>query len=694
MESWGVKYVGNAHYLLYEYLADFREFKNIYARFTSIVQSSGMGKSRTVDELSRKHLVVPLCLREGWRVQIEAFTRAGAFLCALFVNLLHYLQHIDAKIANIPRPSDDNEIAESLAAKFRLLMTAGQRFSSHGEHRKQFYQEVMLLADQIWSPTLTPGSPGKSPKFTFNPSTDANGSELMRFLIEDYNVGTHYSPALIISFDEAHSLAIDGDPTTDGPWSIFTQLRRALREIHKYPCFSIFLSTTGKIDQFMPAAKDDPSNRIQEGLGLIPPFCELGFDQLAEKATGGVTTLTKVSSEEFMASLGRPLFASRYSKGSDRVQGSIINFAVRKLLCKQVFRNDDTLTDMEKLACMTVRIPLEFNARILSSKDRERTLVEKHMRVCLPSCLVMRNPNFDLPRCLLAELEHPGLDKGSRGEIIVMTICLEARDAAVKQLSRSIIPVKDYIKALIANKYHDMVLHSAPRKTRTSDDAARTLADTFCSSNIYFNHFVKFRDRGVIGRDFLWRLIARGAAAICTDGQPAIDVIIPFLYKDEVLRKENVSAFLIQSKNDRSFQAEPDTSLFDSIRPHNIGFFDRGETNTVPIIRMVFALASSTSSVTTINPPQRKQPPRTSTQNVESFTAFDIWCAKASHDTFESIKDDDVFQKLLLRSYRHAEIYTTKRPALEAMTRSMNPASESNAVHWRQFSSPPPPPPP
>ena len=380
-----------------------------------------------------------------------------------------------------------------------------------------------------------------------------------------------------------------------------------------------------------------------------------------------------------------------------------------------MLRNDDKLTEIQKLACMSVRIPLEFNARILSSKDRERTLVEKHMRVCLrvdpgretayaiapseailaeASCLVMRNPNFDLPRCLLAELEHPGLDKGSRGELIVMTICLEARDAAVKQLSRSIIPVKDYIKALIANRHHDTVLHSKPRKARTSDDAERTLADTFCSSNIYFNHFVKFRDRAVIGRDFLWRLIARGAAAICTDGQPAIDVIIPFLYKDEVLRKENVSAFLIQSKNDRSFQAEPDTSLFDSIRPHNIGFFDRGETNTVPIIRMVFALASSTSSVTTINPPQRKQPPRTSTQNVESFTAFDIWCAKASHDTFESIKDDDVFQKLLLQSYRHAEIYTTKRPALEAMTRSMNPASESNAVHWRQFSSPPPPPPP
>jgi hypothetical protein len=35
-----------------------------YARYTSIVQSSGMGKSRTVDELSKTHLVVPMNLRQ------------------------------------------------------------------------------------------------------------------------------------------------------------------------------------------------------------------------------------------------------------------------------------------------------------------------------------------------------------------------------------------------------------------------------------------------------------------------------------------------------------------------------------------------------------------------------------------------------------------------------------------------------
>ena len=38
---------------------------DIYARFTIFVQSSGMGKSRMVDEMARKVLVIPVCLSEG-----------------------------------------------------------------------------------------------------------------------------------------------------------------------------------------------------------------------------------------------------------------------------------------------------------------------------------------------------------------------------------------------------------------------------------------------------------------------------------------------------------------------------------------------------------------------------------------------------------------------------------------------------
>jgi len=113
------------------------------------------------------------------------------------------------------------------------------------------------------------------------------------------------------------------------------------------------------------------------------------------------------------------------------------------------------LSAIEKIACMSVCLALEFNGKTLRAQDIERKLIEKHMCVCLSvdpgfemaititlsepllveaSYLLMQNPAFDLPRRLLTELELPGLDKGSHGELIVMTLGLEACDMAAKRL--------------------------------------------------------------------------------------------------------------------------------------------------------------------------------------------------------------------------------------------------------------------
>lgn len=130
----------------------------------------------------------------------------------------------------------------------------------------------------------------------------------MKFLIPDFEVMNADTPVLILSFDEAHPLADIREDPMMGRWSSFCELRRALRIIHLYPCFSLFLSTTGKVNQFMPQPQDDDSNRIQKGLvRVIPPFCELGFDQLAEKVIPGETTVEEVASLKFMATLCRPL---------------------------------------------------------------------------------------------------------------------------------------------------------------------------------------------------------------------------------------------------------------------------------------------------------------------------------------------------------------------------------------------------
>jgi hypothetical protein len=160
-----------------------------------------------------------------------------------------------------------------------------------------------------------PSSPGLS----FRTVKDAQGTtfkhglkeaigKLMEYLIPGFDVLNDYPPAVVLSIDEAHPLATTQKDEVDGLWSRFSEFRRALRIIHSYPCFTVFLSTTGKFNLFMPSPKNDNSNRLQNGLlSLISPFCELGFDQFAKKFVSGQTTLEDVSSLQFMVLLGRPL---------------------------------------------------------------------------------------------------------------------------------------------------------------------------------------------------------------------------------------------------------------------------------------------------------------------------------------------------------------------------------------------------
>lgn len=120
---------------------------------------------------------------------------------------------------------------------------------------------------------------------------------------------------LFLAFDEAHSLAF---PTTNiqlegqAPPTTFSEMRRTLRRMTDFPVFSVFLSTTGNIKDFNPPPHADPSGRVfAKRLHLIPPFIEVGFDQML-KADGleinnGRWQIDEVSTVGFMARLGRPL---------------------------------------------------------------------------------------------------------------------------------------------------------------------------------------------------------------------------------------------------------------------------------------------------------------------------------------------------------------------------------------------------
>jgi hypothetical protein len=85
--------------------------------------------------------------------------------------------------------------------------------------------------------------------------------------------------------------------------------------MQKVNIFTVFLSTTGKIRDFVTPPKDDPSGRLSgsdtsgPSLFLLSPFTELGFDQMArQKRTASKgKSIETISKPQTMAMFGRPL---------------------------------------------------------------------------------------------------------------------------------------------------------------------------------------------------------------------------------------------------------------------------------------------------------------------------------------------------------------------------------------------------
>lgn len=168
---------------------------DLYARVLAIVQSSGMGKSRMIDELSKDHFVIPLNLRDGgsgrfFKRLISKFTpltkltgypasdsqvlnwitrhgfspaqsdvRCSAFLTALLEKTLEIVEDPQRQIRNAIKESPNlredekavalNDYPTTLQKQFRLFMTVGQTFSKQGDLRINFYDRVIERANKV-----------------------------------------------------------------------------------------------------------------------------------------------------------------------------------------------------------------------------------------------------------------------------------------------------------------------------------------------------------------------------------------------------------------------------------------------------------------------------------------------------------------------------------------------------------------
>ena len=335
-------------------------------------------------------------------------------------------------------------------------------------------------------------------------------------------------------------------------------------------------------------------------------------------------------------------FAALWDAGDKAIRRGIILLARAKLLNPDTSQIENLNND-QKLACLCQRLPIEFNLTTYIAQANERKQVEGHMRVCLKidatfesmvtvsasepllseaAYTVMSHPSFNIPKALKTVMEGFSINKGDRGEFVVMLLFITACDKGVGPPNNQGSPTSRFLRV---DQFLTGSLFRDPPESQS-------LHGDFANSYMYFNHYVKVHEFAGIDAESLLLLSSRGAAVLCANNQHAIDGINPFLYRGTKLCYDNLGLILWQSKNNASYTDEPKPSLFAAMDPYDLEILKEHD-DPIPLIKIVFALAVKTRSTMVI---------RQSASAEYNAVVYEIWCAGILPDIFGSIAIDQV----------------------------------------------------
>ncbi|KAF8484300.1 hypothetical protein JB92DRAFT_3029577 [Gautieria morchelliformis] len=692
--AWKTPYVGGAHTSFIKTIDALYSKPNarVYYNHVALIQSSGCGKSRMLHEASHHiHTVImnfgtsreacpnPDTQVREYLVNADTEEQCENRVSSLLASLLRALSKLDFQ--------SPSELAEYL----------GYGDAEKLSQRKAFFDAVISEASEIESDGV-----------------ERALATATKTLIDKIPRQGHLNVKLLLGFDESNDLA---DPGKD--WDVLEKTRRVFRHLLWWPIFGVSLSTTGSVKQFCPVSMRGKSSWIQDGnIYPRPPITLVDYDQLAMKLAEG-KSLDDVTTMDYMLSLGRPLFKTRYdaiwgfkppyyNECEYKHKENIVHFAIHKLLDG----DDDTFHSSISIAPLATRLPLEFNALTEDGREAERQQVESHMRICLkidpfvdimytvaPSEPVLieaaaRNMKTegaltDRPvRLLHCFLSDCFLSEGDRGGLACMLLLLLARDMACRDMDTSrttmryhiLVPVTDFLTKLFADGHKATILDAQAYQGGPS------LKEAFKDSWTHCTHFVKVTDHKVINRKFLMRLMARGAGIFCADNQLEIDAIIPVCYKGKELVTENITAIAIQCRNVAPLH-KPRDAIFTNMCPNYTGIFNKDHPGNIPIIKLVLRVGTNTP-VLTCPPWKSSAKTRSQSKNVPlSQQHFRVFAGGMSHEVFRPIQEEDeaIWRALLLRS-DVADIYShgAHESASDIIGR-MTPGAHSDPRHWDGF---------
>ncbi|PCH38944.1 hypothetical protein WOLCODRAFT_141017 [Wolfiporia cocos MD-104 SS10] len=622
-KAWRDKYWGDLHTML---LKDIRKMNNdrkskphgedidIYANCLPIIQSSGTGKSRMVEELANLIFTIPFCIRQEGNVNDQipyppADQTVVSFLLAekltlyedvllLYLTFFEHLfdcvrrvirdelwQHLFGRVEEVKsqelgahQSTDEPHAARAWHAylttekRANLYTSVIEKIDVRLSHRRslllplfaQFHNSIRNTSHEDIERQIK--------------QTLAKGESLTKLLqdltrpptpvVDDCKKEQH-PLNLVLYFDEAHTLA--GSPLSSGSrnCSRYDALLAALDRMRDLPLFAITLSTNSSLRDLTASGRMQSSGRLNALTydTLQALYTELPFNCLPD---------------------GKPIITAGQCTLEDT--------------CDTALEMSLEMVRSHMRIAYSIPTHREY---LWSGYPSEPILAEAAARAMAR----FRRP---VVGTLEAFVKDGLIEKGNKGELVMRLLLIEAFDAAARkdfsgppQFNKPV-SLFAFLEALFGTQKLKQIKKMVPDNMRSN---SKTFEDAFKDAQVHFTHFARSGDKSVSNSGRTWAILARGMAIACAPNQDVINCIIPVLLDGkEKLCEKAVTGLLIQCKNKQHESLE---TIDEAAINKQTGFFPQNDNDDRPYIGLLMQLGlhpQSDEPEVESNVPQRSPP--------------------------------------------------------------------------------------
>ncbi|RDB30774.1 hypothetical protein Hypma_005734 [Hypsizygus marmoreus] len=653
-----------------------------YDNIIPIVQSSGTGKSRMVDEAAKSVFTLPCNLRP--REDTTGYPKADptfrGFLLNTFglthhglkIRYLFFFSRLFTMVAeDIEKMSAHDTYAAFANAWYEKLLDGEYRNNLYQGATEGYGQENRVIHEIDYHEKAS-----DSRNLALKDAEKKCISALERLLrnIErqsgDGNVKvSHSRPVrLLLYFDEAHYLL---SPTTAArlgfeQLTAFDVLCDTFGTFSQHDVFVAYLSTSPTI--ISPPGRSDSWSPVI----LQAPYVELPFDVYPQTVVvENMMSIEEVAQVSHLVKFGRPLFWTRWGIYSS-VDMDTIPLARMKILCSMDIKEGGR----GEIAATCIRLLIEFSLQRGEANELACRLVEAHMRIVFSvpqhrQYLYTGTPSEPL----LAEASAGILHKRDTGFVYEMTPAVRVVSGL---FSRGMIPYDDraalaarllltlardessrlgwrrfeavysapvsvlsFLEALVGPTHMDTIRKARPGNIPNGI----TLEEAFKDAEMNFTHFAKGGDDSILSDRMAWMALARCMAWQCgNNGQQAIHLYIPILLWNVPLGRYVVSGIFVQIRRHAEHPIPMDVE--------GLGFFSPGggKNATSEQVNAAETRPYITLTMDFGDIPDQLFPNETHTSCEDSHPCYAIsivGCSPAVYSVIKNQAEHDVYTRLV-----------------------------------------------